>query len=449
MNQIHRNQRAVFSVCRSDTPNTMTMSIHPRTAFVSFALCLSLSRALASDWPQWRGPNRDGVAPDKPTLAALPTELKPLWRVNAGNGQAAPVIAGGKLIYLDQQADKEVAHCVELATGRELWKNAYGDIVEMTGEYGNGPRCTPLIDGDHVYVQSCGGEFRCLGLADGKARWGVSFGKDYGATWFGNKSSDPAAKETASRRHGNNGSAVIDGDRLFVPVGSPQGATLVCFDKKTGRELWRAGGDNTAYSSVMVGTLAGVRQAVHFTADALMGVDAASGQVLWRVPLKTGAKRHTVTPVIHGDSVVVSSHSVGMIRFNIQKAGGGVTAEQAWANKAVSTMLTTPVLVNGHLYALGTTQGTKADFVCVEFDTGKLLWSQPGFSDYASIMSVGDKLLALNSTGELFLLRAHPKHYEELGRLQACGKTWSFPAYADGKLYLKDGRQLMAIELAK
>ncbi len=305
------------------------------------------------------------------------------------------------------------------------------------------------MDGDRVYVQSSGGEFQCLSLADGKTRWQIHFGKDFGATWFGNKGSDPAAKETASRRHGNNGSPVIDGDRIFVPVGDPAGATLVCFDKLTGKKHWQAGNDNTAYSSLMVGTLAGVRQVIHYTADALMGVEAATGRLLWRVPIKTGAKRHTTTPVIHGDSVVVSSHSVGMMRLDIKKVGAEVKAEQAWVSKEASTMLTTPVLVKGHLYALGTTPGTKSDFVCVDFNTGKLLWSQPGFEDYASLIALGDKLLTLNSTGEMFLIRANPKHYEELGRVQACGKTWSFPSYVDGKIYLRDGRQLMAAELAK
>ena len=210
-----------------------------------------------------------------------------------------------------------------------------GRRVEFSPAYGGGPRCTPLIDGDRVYAQSSGGEFRCLALADGKKLWGTSFGGDYGATFLGNKSGDPAAKETASRRHGNNGSAAIDGDRIFVPVGSPKGATLVAFDKKTGKELWRAGNDNTAYSSVMVGTLAGVRQAVHFTADALMGVDAASGKILWRVPLKTGAKRHACTPVIGGDTVTVASTSIGTLKFHIVKDGSGLKAEQAWANTAL------------------------------------------------------------------------------------------------------------------
>jgi outer membrane protein assembly factor BamB len=274
----------------------------------------------------------------------------------------------------------------------------------------------------------------------------VSFGKDYGATFLGNKTGDPAAKETASRRHGNNGSAVIDGNRIFVPVGSVNGATLVCYDKMTGKELWKAGNDNTAYSSVMVGTLGGVRQAVHFTADALMGVEATTGKILWRVPLKTGAKRHACTPVLGPDCVVVASTSIGTQKFNITKSGVGVAAAQAWENKDCKTILGTPTLIGKNLFTLGPTDHTALE--CLDFQTGRQIWSQPGFGDYASLTTVNDKILLLNSNGELILVRADPAKYEELGRVQLCAKTWASPAYADGKIYVKDEGHLTAYALA-
>ncbi len=414
-------------------------------------LCLLSTTCRASDWPQWRGPNRDALVNDsKHPLTALPKDPKILWRLNVGPGHSAPVIAGNKLVYLDvdERNSKEIAHVVDLATGREIWSAPYADAAEYSN-FGPGPRCAPLVDGDRLYVQSGRGEFRCLSLADGKTIWRTNFETDFGAVFYGNRGDNADAKETASRRHGNNGSAVIDGDRIYVPVGSPKGACLVCFDKQTGKMIWKAGNDNTAYSSVMVATLGGVRQAVHYTADALMGVDCAGGKVLWRIPIKTGAKRHTATPVISGDTVTVASHSVGIIKTKISKAANEVKAEQAWLNGEVKTMLTTPVLVDGHLYGLGTTKGKNSDFVCLDFNTGKEVWSKPGFEDYASVIALQDKLLVLNSNGELFLLKANPAKYEELGRLQVCGKTWSFPAYVDGTFYVRDGRQLVAMALAQ
>jgi outer membrane protein assembly factor BamB len=401
----------------------------------------------AADWPQWRGPNRDAVVVDKAhSLDKLSADPKVLWKIPAGPGQASPVLASGRLVYMDAQNDNETAHCLNAATGKELWNVAVGPRVIFSPDYGGGPRCTPLVDGDRVYVQTGAGEFRCLGLVDGKILWKVSFPQDYGATWFGNKGNDPAAKETASRRHGNNGSAVVDGDRIFVPVGSTDGATLVCFDKKTGKEIWKAGNDNTAYSSVMVGTLAGVRQVVHFTADALMGVDAAGGKILWRVPLKTGAKRHACTPVISGDSVTVASTSIGTIRFGISQAGGVFKAEPIWTALPVKTVIGTPTLVGKYLYTLG--DGNRANLVCLDFEKGEQLWAEPGFGDYTSITAVNDKLLALTSAGELRLLKADPAKYTQLGSAQLCGKTWSSPAYADGNIYVKDDTQIIALALA-
>ncbi len=419
----------------------------------SFAIALlvlcaaSAVTARAADWPQWRGPNRDAAITDlKHPLNTLPSEPKVLWKIEAGPGQASPVVAGGKLIFMDGVNGQETAHCLDPKTGKALWSVPIAPMVEFQNAYGEGPRCTPLIDGDRVYVQSCSGEFRCLSMADGKTLWRTNFGSDYGANFLGNKSGDPEAKEAASRRHGNNGSAAIDGDRVFVPVGSPKGSTLVAFDKKSGKELWRTGNDNTAYASVMVGTLAGTRQVVHFTADALMGVEAATGKILWRQPLKTGAKRHACTPVILDDSVTVASTNIGTIKFQITKSGSEFKATPEWTNLSLKTVIGTPTIIGKDLYTLGS--GDRTDLVCVDLEKGTPLWSQPGFGDYASLTGINDKILALTSKGELILAKASPVKYEELGRLQACAKTWASPAYVDGTLYVKDDSHLAALILA-
>lgn len=413
-------------------------------------LCLtavfSTASLHAADWAQWRGPNRDGHTSF--ALAALPKEPKTLWSIPIGNGQASPIVAGGKLIYVDEQGKQEVAHAVDIVTGKELWKTPVGESEPFSNAYGAGPRCTPLVDGDRVYTQTCRGEFRCLSLADGKVLWQTSFEKDWAAPFLGNSSNAPEAKETASRRHGNNGSPVVDGNRIFVPVGSPTKGTLVAFDKLTGKVLWTAGDENTAYSSLMVGTLAGTRQVVHLTADSLMGVDVASGKILWQTPVKTGAKRHVLTPLLVGDSVTVSSSSVGLTKFSVLKDSGGFKVEPAWKNDKIKITLATPVLVNGHLYGLGT-GGTKTEFICADFKTGELKWSQPGFSDYAAVIAAGDKLLVQDMAGTLTLLKASPEKFEELGRVQVCGNTWSHPAIADGKIYQRDKKQLFALEIGK
>jgi outer membrane protein assembly factor BamB len=235
---------------------------------------------------------------------------------------------------------------------------------------------------------------------------------------------------------------------VFVPVGSSNGATVVAFDKRSGKELWRSLNDETAYSSLMVANLAGVKQCIAFTADALAGLEARTGKVLWRLPLRTAAKRHAATPVIVGtDLVVVNSHSLGVTAVRITRDGDRFKASEAWANRTLKINLSTPVLANGHLFC----QGANKDYVCMDAATGMLKWTKPGFGsgtkDYCSSILAGNNLLVLTEGGQLVLLSASPEKYNELGRLQVCGNTWSHMALANGKLYVRDGRALLCLDL--
>jgi len=397
---------------------------------ILLCLLLTITSLRASDWPQWRGPERNGhVPPDAPVPTTLASEPKVLWRLNIGGGFSSPVIQNGKLVYLDAQDGKEVAHLLDAKTGKELWRVPFGDAYG--DEWGAGPRSTPIMDGDRVYVQSCKGEFRCLNLADGKVIWGTSFTKDFGIVFVGSK-----VLEGTARRRGNNGSGVVDGDRIYVPVGCTNGATIVCYDKRTGAMFWKSQDDEAAFSSLMVATLAGVKHVVMLTPDALIGVDAANGKLLWRLPLETYAKRHVATPVIFGDCVMANSHTFGLLCLKITKDGDGVKAVQNWVNKDLRINIATPVVVGNYVYG----HGPKKDFVCADARTGKQQWAQGGFGEnYSSIVVLGKNLLALTDLGELILVAADPAKYSELGRTHVCGKTWSHPAYADGKLYVREG----------
>ncbi len=408
--------------------------------WITFVLLACATSLTAGDWPQWRGPNRTGHAADGPALATLPKDAKPVWKLSIGTGFSSPILAGNKLVYLDEQNGKEVAHAVDPATGKEIWHAEFSD--SFGDNWGSGPRSTPFIDGDRVYMQSCSGEFSCLNLADGKLLWKTSYEKDFGVKFLGSKS-----QEGTATRRGNNGCGVISGDRLVLPVGSTKGASLVCFDKMTGKVLWKAGNDEAAYSSFIVATLAGVQQVVAFTAEALLGADLATGKILWRVPLRTGAKRHAATPLIIGDTVIVNSQTIGMLCFKISSENGELKAAPAWTNKDLRINLSTAVLVGDYLYC----QGPRKDYVCVEAKTGALKWSRPGFGqgekDNSSTIVAGNKLLVLTENGTLVLLEPNPAQCTEVARLQVCGNTWAFPAYADGRIYVRDSRQLQCLDL--
>lgn len=429
--------------CFPNLHSQPNMHLLPRLAFslVLLGSGLRVATAASTDWPQWHGPTRDCVIPVAAApITALPTELKPLWKVPAGGGFSAPLVAGGKVFFNDTDGTDEFAHLLDAKTGKELWKVAYAAAVG--DEFGKGPRATASLDGDFAYVQSMSGEFRCLSLKDGKTVWGLSFDKDYKTPYLGAN-----AKAGTATRRGNNGSPVVDGDAVIIPVGATDGATLVACDKLTGKVLWKSGTDEAAYSAVLVADLGGVRQIVHLNADALTGTDRKTGQLLWRTPVKTGAKRNTGSPVIIGDHVVINSFTLGLVSYKIAKSPGGWTATEDWANKKLAINIATPALLGDALYC----QGPTKDFICADAKTGVTKWSQPGFGsgrkDYASTLVSGKNLLVLTEDGTLLLLAANPEKYTELARLQVCGNTWSFPAYADGKLFVRDARELACIDL--
>jgi outer membrane protein assembly factor BamB len=412
---------------------------------VLLAMCLGMSlsaqTARADDWPQWRGPARDGhAATSAPSPQRLPGEATPVWRLPVAGGYSSPVVAGNTVIYFDGADGQETVHAVDARTGKAFWHIPITPAFH--DEWNAGPRSTPMVDGDRVYVQACNGEFRCLRLADGSVLWQTSFEKDFGVKFLGSGS-----KEGTATRRGNNGCGVIDGSRLVLPVGGTNGCSLACFDKLSGKVLWKSGNDEAAYSSFVTATLAGVRQVVAFTADALLGARLEDGQILWRVPLKTGAKRHAATPVVFGDFVVVNSSTIGLVCFKITSDGPGLKAVPAWSNRALRINLSTPVLVDGFLYS----QGASKDFVCVDAATGTLKWSQPGFGkgekDNASIIVAGRRLLVLLDDGQLLLLETDSVKYRELGRLQVCGPHWCHPAYSGGRLYFRDAKMLYGLDL--
>lgn len=418
-----------------------------RLTCASTVLSLSLC---AGEWPQWRGLNRDGLAVGEKPLANLPAKkIEPAWKLSVGKGQGGLVLAGGKLLMLHETGKggqmKETAALLNVADGKMLWQTSFAESWQYHNVYGPGPRVAPQIDGNLIFVQGVKGTLACLALTDGKLLWRKNYARDFGAKWFGGNA--PGSSGTAASRHGNNGAPVIDGEYIYAAAGGHNGACLICLEKRTGKVIWKNGSDYAAYSGLMLGKLGGVKQIVMLTAANLTGFAAKDGRILWSVPAKSGAARNIVTPILDGDTVTVASHTFGTFQVRIRNTGSGQKAEQTWRNVDIRTNITTPVLKDGYLYGLGTSRGKNSDFVCLNFKTGKVSWSQEGFSDYVSIIGVGDNLLLHSSTGELVLIESNSGKYTELGRLQASGRSWNFPVYSNGILYVKDNEQLAALPL--
>ncbi|HEY2342283.1 MAG TPA: PQQ-binding-like beta-propeller repeat protein, partial [Chthoniobacteraceae bacterium] len=248
------------------------------TLFFLVLCCASVS---AADWPQWRGPFRTGYVPaDEPVPETLPDQPRIVWHRPIGEGFASPVVAGGKVFYMDNQNAQETAHAADAATGQDLWSTTI--FSSHRDGFGIGPRCAPTVDGSRVFVQSCKGEFQCLNVADGKMIWHTNFVTDFGAIYIGEK-----GKASGASRHGANGAPIVDGEHVIVQVGSANGASIVAFNKADGKVVWKSQNDQTAYAPPIIGSIGGVRQVLSFTAEALIGLDPADGRLLWRMPLKT------------------------------------------------------------------------------------------------------------------------------------------------------------------
>jgi outer membrane protein assembly factor BamB len=398
----------------------------------------------AADWPQWRGPARTGQIPEGWAVPkTLPAEPKVLWRVKVGDTLASPVVADGKVFHVDNLEGKETVHGLDAATGHELWSKTLDEAFK-DAQTTSGPRCTPLFDAGRLYAQSCRGELKCFGAGDGAELWRVNYVTDFGASFIGEKGSAQGAA-----RHGYNGSPVIDGDHLITLAGGTNGAGIVCLDKVRGRVVWKSGRDPAAYAPPVLATLAGRKQVVAFTCIGLIGVDTRDGTELWRVPLTTTFSRHVTTPTIIGDTVFVSSHEWGLTAVQVSPNGSGQKAQRLWTSKEAAINFASPVAVGRHVYGLGPAK----NLICVDAETGKLAWSQPGFTvadatkAHASFLVAGPNLLVLTNGGQLVLVAADPTEFGEIARAQVCGRTWCNPAYADGNLFVRDAKELVCVNL--
>ncbi len=408
-----------------------------RIAVLSSLLCVGM----AADWSTQRGPAGDGAVPAGSLLpTSLPEAPKVIWKGPVGEGFAAPIVAGGKVVYLDLQNGQETVHALTLDQAKPLW-SAPLDSAHKDG-FGTGPRCAPVSDGKLVFAQSCKGQLTCFALDSGKVVWSTNYVKDFKAVYIGEKGDSKGGS-----RHGYSASPALDGDHLYALVSGPS-AGVVCFAKATGKVVWKSQDDQAAYAPPLVATIAGVKQVVCFTVAGALGLAAADGALLWRVPLTTNYGRHVMAPIVSGDLVIVGSHEVGLVATRLSAVGGKISAQQAWSIKALGPNFSSPVRVGEHLYGL---VGKQA--VCVALKDGSAAWRQDGCVStspdkaFAAFIAAGTNVLMFNDGGELILFAADPTGYRESSRVQICGKSWCHPAYVDGRIVVRDAKQLVCVEI--
>lgn len=406
-----------------------------------FALCGGLVAVWASvaagaeDWPQWRGPSRDGAAGVK-LPEPWPASPKQVWKVEVGEGHSGPVVVGGKVVVLARQEPQDVVLCLNAGDGQQVWRYSYEAPYTPAGvakAHGKGPFATPTVAANKVYAFGASGVLTCLDLANGKLLWQKVFSKEFKKTY---------------PTYGASNSPLIEGDLCILGVGGSNSGALAAFNKDSGEPVWKLGVTGPGYGSPVALELAGTRQVVAPMQNRVVGVEPATGKLLWEVKFTTPHEMNIMTPVAEKGIFVYAGYQSGATAWQIAKDGEKLTPRQAWRDEKLSMFMSSPVVHGDHLYGFSDRGG--GSLVCVAVQDGKTQWTSPGrLGQYASITRCDGKLLVMKTNGELVLAAADPAGYKELGRSRLSDSpVWAHLALAGGRLYVKDRTHLACFALA-
>lgn len=413
-------------------------SFHPLRVLAALAAACCLltaasvtadDAAASRDWPQFRGPSRDGISAETGLLGRWPEGgPREVWRRPIGEGYSGIAAVGDRIFTMYAQGDadtgKELVAAFDAATGKELWHTAIGPKIET--EFGNGPRATPTIDGDTVYALGAQGHLAALAAGDGAARWTVDLPSTFGAR----------------RPHwGYATSPIALGDVLVLEAGGSEGRAYVGLDKQTGALRWSLGDGGAGYNSAVPVEIGGKRRLVYVAGTKLRCIDTAGGLV-WEHDWPQG-ETHAVPVFVPPNHLFVSgAQGVGAKLFRIVEAGEKVAVEEVWASDAMKNHFNASVLEGGILYGFD-----NATFKAIEAMTGEVLWAKRGLGKGSLVMANGD-LYVLSDRGKLLLLAASKQGFEEKGSVQALeGRSWTGPTVAGGRIYVRNHTEMVAYDV--
>lgn len=394
----------------------------------------AVARVGAEDWPQFLGPERNGVYRG-PALAEAWGAQGPrvVWRKMVGAGFSGPVVAEGRVILFHRVANEEVVESLDARTGTTQWRYAYPTSYRDDFGFDEGPRAVPVVAAGIVYTFGAEGQLHAIDLAKGTRVW----------------------SEDAMRRFkvpkgffGAAGSPLVEDGRLLANVGGPE-AGIVAFDVKSGKVLWTATSDQASYSSAAAATIGGRRLAIFLTRAGLVGLDPATGRVQFQRPWRAriAASVNAATPLVVGDLIFISAEygpGAGLFRLD-----GTMLAEIWTSNDVLTNHYSTSVHHGGHLYGFHGRQEFGQSFRAVELRTGKVRWNQERFLA-GTVTLAGDRLLILRERGELVLAPASPDAFKPIARAQILpGTVRAYPALSDGFLFARNENTLVALDLRK
>lgn len=400
---------------------------------LSFALVALGFPAGAGDWPQILGPARDGVAANEPELTPWKGDvLRQLWRFDVGEGFAGPAVVGDRLVVFHRLRNEEVVQALDTSDGKSLWRASYPTSYRDDFGFNAGPRAVPTIAGGRVLTHGAEGVVTAFDLASGRQLWQRHLGRelDVPKGFFGVASSP-----------------VVEGDLVLVQAGGGEGESVLALDAATGVTRWSAADDEASYSSPVVVDLAGQRGALFFTREGLVVLDPKKGAVQMRFPWKTRIRSSVNAAVplfLDGKVFLSASYGAGAVLLDVTAGQPRVL----WSgDDSLTNHYATAVHHQGMLYGFHGRQESRPALRCIELATGKVRWSQESYGA-GSLLRVADRLLVLREDGHLELVQASSDAYVRLARAKILDtETRALPALADGRLYARDERRLVAVAL--
>lgn len=398
--------------------------------------------AAAADWPQWRGPKRNGISEETGLLREWPKGgPKLLWKTaDVLGGFSTPSVVGDRIYTIGSKGQDEFAIALGVKDGKEVWKTRVGAVGKNTGPNYPGSRGTPTVDGERVYCLGSDGDLVCLTAAKGEVVWKKSYRDD-----FGGRPSDWAYAE----------SPLVDGDLLICTPGGTS-AAMVALDKKTGAVVRKSALSDVevaGFASPVVIEGGGKKQYVQFIGrgkkGGVVGVDAKTGAELWRYTRTSDEAANIMTPVVQDGAVFNSAVRVGTALLRLTPQGDGVKAEEVYFDAKLRFGSGNVVVVGGHLYG-ASGYGAQAQLLCIDFATGKTKWQNKCVGP-ASIVCADGLLFVRGEQGEVALVEASPEGYREKGRFKQPDRSatpaWQHPVLADGKLYIRDQNVLRCYDV--
>lgn len=397
------------------------------TAILSFSV-VAANQAV-DDWPQWRGPKRDGISAERGLLKDWPSAGPPLlWRVNgAGSGYSSFSAAKGQLYTLGARGGTEYLMAYDAASGKKVWEIPHGR--RFSNDQGDGPRSTPTVDGDRLYTFGASGDLSVVDAATGKVFWKMNLLEKFGGS---------------NIRWGLSESPLVLPDRILVSPGG-RGAAIVALSKTDGAVIWKSLGDEPGYSSAVLHEASGIREAVYFTGERALGVDVDTGKLLWSYNQVANQTANIATPIVRSNFVFLSSgYGTGAALLELTPAAGKVTARQVYFTRDMRNHHATSVLVGDYLYGF-----SDAILTAMKFDSGQVAWRDRSVGK-GSVVFADDRLYLYSEQGVVGLAEANPSGYREHGRFQirsGSAPTWSHPIVSNGRLFIRDQDNVYAFDV--